>query len=161
MSSRLGHWRYHLALIGCNCNIPPFLWSPIIQGPCPPGPFHPRILSPFHPFTLAPKMQKPRKNAGKMLFFISLWVPGWSLMPPKPCKNACFSSCTQKNFVKMQVTCICWGPRAPKSSQLGLLRAGVEATFKLLCKTRKHCKKTMVFGSFWFSWGCDPPPPKK
>ena len=27
---------------------PPFLWSPIIQGPCPPGPFHPRIPSPFH-----------------------------------------------------------------------------------------------------------------
>ena len=66
--------------------IPPFLWSPIIQGPCPPGPFHPRILSPFHPFTLSPKMQQPCKNEGKMLFFISIWVPGCSLMAPKPCE---------------------------------------------------------------------------
>ena len=70
--------------------IPPFLRFPIIPGPCPPGPFHPWILSLFHPFTLSPKMQKPCKNAGKMLFFISPWVPGCSLMAPKPCKNAGF-----------------------------------------------------------------------
>ena len=70
--------------------IPPFLRFPIIPGPCPPAPFHPWILSLFHPFTLSPKMQKPCKNAGKMLFFISPWVPGCSLMAPKPCKNACF-----------------------------------------------------------------------
>ena len=69
-------------------HIPPFLRFPIIPGPCPPAPFHPWILSLFHPFTLSPKMQKPCKNAGKMLFFISPWVPGCSLMAPKPCKNA-------------------------------------------------------------------------
>ena len=31
--------------------IPPFLRFPIIPRPCPPGPFHPWILSLFHPFT--------------------------------------------------------------------------------------------------------------
>ena len=62
----------------------------------------------------------------------------------------------------MRVKFIFWGPRAPKSLQLGLLRAGVEATFKLLCKTRKHNKKPWflaLFGSLgaWlpppWSWG--------
>ena len=59
----------------------------------------------------------------------------------------------------MQVELIFWRPRAPKSSQLGLLRCGVAATCEPWCKTRKHCKKTMVFGNFWSSWGCGPPPP--
>ena len=93
-----------------------------------------------------------------MLFFISLWVPGCSLMAPKPCKNAGFSSCKQKNTVNMQVIkCICWGSRAPKNSQLGLLRRGVGTTFKLLCRTRKHCKN-YCFWHFLVLWGLAPPP---
>ena len=142
-------------------SIPPFLRFPIIPGPCPPGPFHPWILSLFHPFTLSPKMQKPCKNAGKMLFFISLWVPGCSLMAPKQCKNAGFFFLQAENTVKMQVKCIFWGPRAPKSSQLGLLRCGVEAPFKLLCKTRKHCKKPCFLANFGFlGLGSPSPPPE-
>ena len=93
-----------------------------------------------------------------LVLFASLVALSW---PPNPVKMQVFSSCKQKITVKMQVTCIFWGPRAPKSSQLGLLRAGVEATFKLFCKTRKHRKKPWflaLFGSLgaWF-----PPHPSK
>ena len=81
--------------------------------------------------------------------------------PQNHVKMHVFSSCKQKNTVKMQVKCIFWGPRAPKSSQLGLLRRGCEAPFKLLCKTRKHCKKPWFLANFGFlgAWFPPPPPP--
>ena len=42
-----------------------------------------------------------------MLFFIYLWVPGCSLMAPKPCKNAgALASYKQKITLQMQVKCI-------------------------------------------------------
>ena len=73
-----------------------------------------------------------------------------------------FSSCEKKNAAKMQVTCIFWGPRAPKNPQLGLLRCGVEGLFKLLCKTRIHYKKH-GFGQLLvlLRLGFPPLPPKK
>ena len=74
-------------------------------------------------------------------------------------KMQVFSSCKHKNIVKMQVKCIFWGPRAPKSSQLGLLRCGVEAPFKLLCKTRKQYKKPWFLAVFGFLGLCSPSPP--
>ena len=82
--------------------------------------------------------------------------------PQNHVKMQVFSSCKQKNTVKMQVKCIFWGPRAPKSSQLGLLRRGCEAPFKRLCKTRKHCKKPWFLVNFGplGAW-CAPPPPSK
>ena len=92
-----------------------------------------------------------------VFLFGSLVALSW---PQNHVKMHVFPSCKQKIIVKMNVKCIFWGPRAPKSSQLGLLRAGVEATFKLLCKTRKHFKKP------WFlalvgSLGAWLPPPQK
>ena len=61
----------------------------------------------------------------------------------------------------MNVKCIFWGPRAPKSSQLGLLRRGCEAPFKLLCKTRKHCKKPWFLANFGSLGAWFPPPLQK
>ena len=91
-----------------------------------------------------------------LFLFGSLVALSW---PQNHVKMHVFSSCKQKNTVKMQVKCIFWGPRAPKSSQLGLLRCGVEATFKLLCKTRKHCKKPWFLANFGFLGACSAPPP--
>ena len=58
----------------------------------------------------------------------------------------------------MQVACLSLGPGAPKSSQLGLLRCGCEATFSLLCKTRKR-RKNAGFWPFLVLLGLWSPPP--
>ena len=92
-----------------------------------------------------------------LFLFGSLVALSW---PQNHVKMQVFSSCKQKNTVKMQVKCIFWGPRAPKSSQLGLLRRGCEAPFKLLCKTRKHCKKPWFLANVGFlgaCWATHPP----
>ena len=91
-----------------------------------------------------------------LCLFGSLVALSW---PQNHAKMHVFPSCKQKNIVNMQVKCIFWGPRAPKSSQLGLLRCGVEAPFKLLCKTRKHCKKPWFWANFGFLGSCWAPPP--
>ena len=91
----------------------------------------------------------------KLSFCLSLWVPGCFLQVsqgPKTtyCKNAGFPLFEMRkhrtNAGKMR---LCW-TGAPKSSQLGLLRCGCEATFSLLCKTRKQRKNAgclALFGS--------------
>ena len=58
----------------------------------------------------------------------------------------------------MQVFRFSFGPGAPKSSQLGLLRCGCEATFSLLCKTRKHSKNADCW-PFLVLLGLTSPPP--
>ena len=58
----------------------------------------------------------------------------------------------------MQVKCLSLGLGAPKSSQLGLLSAGVQALFLILCKTRKHCKNAGI-GPFLCLLGLTLTPP--
>ena len=58
----------------------------------------------------------------------------------------------------MQVKCLSLGLGAPKSSQLGLLRAGCDALFLILCQTRKHYKNAGI-GSFLCLLGLWSTPP--
>ncbi len=121
----------------------------------------PSTLSPPDPYTLLPfhpRFKNPVKMQVKCCFlflFGSLVALSW---PQNHVKMHVFSSCKQKNTVNMQVKCIFWGPRAPKSSQLGLLRCGVEDPFKLSYKTRKHCKTQWFLASVGFLGACLPPP---
>ena len=69
--------------------------SPLFKNPHIPRTLVPKTHFPQNPFTLAPftlspKMQKACKNAGKILFFLSLWVSGCARKGQKPCKNAGF-----------------------------------------------------------------------
>ena len=146
-------------------DIPPFLWLLKIPEPRFPRPFFPNFpwfLSPNHPFTFSPKTPKPCKNAGKIVFF-SLSLGPWLLSasvskPQNHVKMQVFCLSRWENTVKMQVKCLSLGLGAPKSSQLGLLRAGCEALFLILCKTRKHCKNAGI-GPFLCLLGLTSTPP--
>ena len=138
--------------------IPPFLRTPIFPGPWFPRPIFPRILSPLHPSPFHLRCKKHVKMQVKLCFF-SLFGSLVALAKPQiPVKMHVFSGWGQENTVKMQVFCFFWGPGAAKSSQLALLRCGCEATFSLLCKTRKH-RKNAGFGPFFGLLGLWSHPP--
>ena len=93
----------------------------------------------------------------KCCFFILF---GCLVALPKPqnhVKMHVFCSWEEKNTVKMQVLCFSWGPGVHKKTQLGLLSAGCEALFLILCKTRKHCKNAGI-GPFLCLLGLWSPP---
>ena len=116
----------------------------IIPGPGFPAPFFPRILSPCHPSLSHPRCTKPCKNAGKMLFFLSLWAPGCSPKAPKPCKNACFLLLRREKHRKNAGFVLLLGTWGPQKNPTWPLECWLRGPFLILCKTRKHCKNAGI-----------------
>ena len=114
----------------------------IFPGPWFPGPCFPRILSPFHPSPCHPRCRKPSKNADKMLFFLSLWVPGCSPKAPRPCKNVGILLLPRQKHCKNGGILLLLGPRGPQENETGLLEMRLRGLFFVFQQSKKTSQNT-------------------